>query len=92
MERATQTKWAFLVSKILDADMAILTPYHGLNPNETCLAFTSCSKGSSPKKKVKKASSDYRQKCVNATRDILMTKVSKMTVFGNELLLFVITW
>ena len=25
--------------------------------------------------------SDYRQKCVNATRDILMTKLQKITIF-----------
>ena len=47
-----------------------------------------------PPKRVKSGhlSSDYRQKCVNATRDILMTKVRKMTICGNELLLFVTTW
>ena len=47
-----------------------------------------------PPKRVKSGqlSPDYRQMCKNATRDILMTKVRKMTVFGNELLLFVIIW
>ena len=36
----------------------------------------------SPPKRVKRGhlSSDYRQKCVNATRDILMSKARKMTI------------
>ena len=37
-------------------------------------------------------SSNYRQKCINVTRVILMTNVRKINVFGNELFLFVITW
>ena len=46
-----------------------------------------------PPKRVKRGhlSSDYRQKNVNATRDILMTKERKITIFGDELLLFVTT-
>ena len=40
--------------------------------------------GDPPPKRVKTGhlSSDYRQKCVNVTRDILMTKVCKSTYFG----------
>ena len=38
--------------------------------------------GRPPPKRVKRGhlSSDYRQKCVNATRDILMSKARKMTI------------
>ena len=47
-----------------------------------------------PPKRVKRGHllSDYRQKCVNGTRDILMLKARKMTIFGQKNVLGKCLW